>query len=88
MRAIGLGCMGLSANNGDPIHTDHGIQLIRTALELDVTFFDTAEAYRPYTSETIVGPALAPIRDRVILATKFGFEFTPTRPHAGRRTSP
>jgi aryl-alcohol dehydrogenase-like predicted oxidoreductase len=77
--AIGLGCMGLSANYGDPVDTDHGIRLIRDAHELGVTFFDTAEAYGPHTNETLVGEALEPIRDQVILSTKFGFEFTPTR---------
>jgi aryl-alcohol dehydrogenase-like predicted oxidoreductase len=77
--AIGLGCMGLSANYGDPVSTDHGIQLIRDAYELGITFFDTAEAYGPYTNETLVGQALEPIRDQVVLSTKFGFEFSPTR---------
>jgi aryl-alcohol dehydrogenase-like predicted oxidoreductase len=77
--AIGLGCMGLSANYGDPVDTEHGTRLIRTAHELGVTFFDTAEAYGPFANETLVGPALAPIRDQVVLATKFGFEFAPTR---------
>jgi aryl-alcohol dehydrogenase-like predicted oxidoreductase len=77
--ALGLGCMGLSANYGDPVDTDHGIQLVRTAHELGVTFFDTAEAYGPYTNEALVGQALAPVRDQVVLASKFGFEFTPTR---------
>jgi aryl-alcohol dehydrogenase-like predicted oxidoreductase len=77
--AIGLGCMGLSANYGDPVDTDHGIRLIRDAHELGVTFFDTAEAYGPHTNETLVGEALEPIRDQVVLSTKFGFEFTPTR---------
>jgi aryl-alcohol dehydrogenase-like predicted oxidoreductase len=77
--AIGLGCMGLSANYGDPVDTDHGIRLIRDAHELGVTFFDTADAYGPHTNETLVGEALEPIRDQVILSTKFGFEFTPTR---------
>jgi diketogulonate reductase-like aldo/keto reductase len=78
-RAIGLGCMGLSANYGDPVDTDEGIKLIRTAHELGVTFFDTAEAYGPYTNETLVGQAIEPIRDQVVLATKLGFEFAPTR---------
>jgi aryl-alcohol dehydrogenase-like predicted oxidoreductase len=77
--AIGLGCMGLSGNYGDPVDTDEGIKLIRTAHELGVTFFDTAEAYGPYTNETLVGQAIEPIRDQVVLATKFGFEFAPTR---------
>ena len=77
--AIGLGCMGLSANYGDPVDTDHGVRLIRDAHELGVTFFDTAEAYGPHTNEALVGEALEPIRDQVVLSTKFGFEFAPTR---------
>jgi aryl-alcohol dehydrogenase-like predicted oxidoreductase len=77
--AIGLGCMGLSANYGDPVDTNHGINLIREAHDLGVTFFDTAEAYGPYTNETLVGEALEPIRDEVVLSTKFGFDFNPRR---------
>ena len=77
--AIGLGCMGLSTNYGGPVDTDHGMRLISTAHDLGVTFFDTAEAYGPFANETLVGQALAPIRDQVVLATKFGFEFAPTR---------
>ena len=77
--AIGLGCMGLSANYGDPVDTEHGINLIRGAHDQGVTFFDTAEAYGPRTNETLVGEALEPIRDEVVLATKFGFEFDPRR---------
>jgi aryl-alcohol dehydrogenase-like predicted oxidoreductase len=77
--AIGLGCMGLSTNYGDPVDTDHGINLIRGAHDLGVTFFDTAEAYGPYENEKLVGQALEPIRDEVVLATKFGFEFQPAR---------
>jgi aryl-alcohol dehydrogenase-like predicted oxidoreductase len=77
--AIGLGCMGLSANYGDPVDTAHGINVIRGAHELGVTFFDTAEAYGPFVNETLVGEALEPIRDEVVLATKFGFEFEPRR---------
>ena len=77
--AVGLGCMGLSTNYGEPVDTDHGMQLIRTAHDLGVTFFDTAEAYGPFANETLVGQALAPIRDQVVIATKFGFEFAPTR---------
>jgi aryl-alcohol dehydrogenase-like predicted oxidoreductase len=77
--AIGLGCMGLSANYGDPVDTEHGINLIRGAHDQGVTFFDTAEAYGPRTNETLVGEALEPIRDEVALATKFGFEFDPRR---------
>jgi aryl-alcohol dehydrogenase-like predicted oxidoreductase len=77
--AIGLGCMGLSANYGDPVDTDHGINVIRGAHELGVTFFDTAESYGPFLNETLVGEALEPIRDKVVIATKFGFEFEPRR---------
>jgi aryl-alcohol dehydrogenase-like predicted oxidoreductase len=77
--AIGLGCMGLSANYGDPVDTEHGVNLIREAHDLGVTFFDTAEAYGPHTNETLVGEALEPIRDEVVLSTKFGFEFNPRR---------
>ena len=77
--AIGLGCMGLSANYGDPVDTEHGINLIRGAHDQGVTFFDTAEAYGPRTNEILVGEALEPIRDEVVLSTKFGFEFDPRR---------
>ena len=77
--AIGLGCMGLSANYGDPVDTDHGINLIRDAHDHGVTFFDTAEAYGPYANETLVGQALEPIRDEVVVSTKFGFDFNPRR---------
>lgn len=80
--AIGLGCMGLSANYGDPVDTDHGIKIIRGAHELGVTFFDMAEAYGPYTNETLVGEALEPIRDEVVLATKFGFDLPSRRPNS------
>jgi aryl-alcohol dehydrogenase-like predicted oxidoreductase len=73
--AIGLGCMGLSANYGDPVDTTHGVNLIRGAHEQGVTFFDTAEAYGPFTNETLVGEALEPIRDQVVVATKFGFGY-------------
>jgi aryl-alcohol dehydrogenase-like predicted oxidoreductase len=73
--AIGLGCMGLSTNYGDPVDTTHGVNLIRNAHEQGVTFFDTAEAYGPFTNETLVGEALEPIRDQVVVATKFGFGF-------------
>ena len=72
---IGLGCMGLSANYGDPVDWASGMALIRAAVELGVTFFDTAEAYGPFTKEELVGEALAPIRDQVVMATKFGFAY-------------
>jgi aryl-alcohol dehydrogenase-like predicted oxidoreductase len=73
--AIGLGCMGLSTNYGDPVDAQHGVNLIRGAHEQGVTFFDTAEAYGPFSNETLVGEALEPIRDQVVLATKFGFGY-------------
>ncbi|MGO4194211.1 aldo/keto reductase [Rhizobium sp. YAF28] len=70
---IGAGCMSISANYGPPADRAQGINTIRTAHENGVTFFDTAEVYGPYTSEDLVGEALAPIRDQVKIATKFGF---------------
>ena len=71
--AIGLGCMGLSSGYGPAIEKQQGIDLIRAAVDRGVTFFDTAEVYGPYTNEELVGEALAPVRDRVVIATKFGF---------------
>ena len=72
--AIGLGCMGLSHAFGRPVAKQDGIALIRAAVERGVTFFDTAEIYGPYTNEELVGEALAPVRDQVVIATKFGFD--------------
>jgi aryl-alcohol dehydrogenase-like predicted oxidoreductase len=72
--AIGLGCMGLSFGYGKAAPKDVAISLIRAAFESGVTFFDTAEAYGPFTNEEVVGEALAPIRDQVVIATKFGFK--------------
>jgi pyridoxine 4-dehydrogenase len=71
--AIGLGCMGLSFGYGTPTDRSDGIRLIRAAVERGVTFFDTAEAYGPFTNEALVGEALAPVRDQVVIATKFGW---------------
>jgi aryl-alcohol dehydrogenase-like predicted oxidoreductase len=71
--AIGLGCMGLSFGYGPAVEKQDGISLIRAAVELGVTFFDTAEAYGPFTNEELVGEAMAPFRDHVVIATKFGF---------------
>ena len=71
---LGAGCMSISANYGPPADRAQGINVIRTAHERGVTFFDTAEVYGPYTSEDLVGEALAPIRDQVAIATKFGFD--------------
>ncbi|MHB8816830.1 MAG: aldo/keto reductase [Steroidobacteraceae bacterium] len=71
--AIGLGCMGLSHAFGKPVEKQQGIALIRAAVERGVTLFDTAEVYGPFTNEELVGEALAPVRDQVMIATKFGF---------------
>ncbi len=71
--ALGAGCMSISANYGPPADKEQGIKTIRAAFENGVTFFDTAEVYGPYTNETLVGEALAPFRDKVKIATKFGF---------------
>jgi aryl-alcohol dehydrogenase-like predicted oxidoreductase len=71
--AIGLGCMGMSFGFGPAMDKKEGIALIRAAVERGVTFFDTAEVYGPYTNEELVGEALAPFRDQIVIATKFGF---------------
>jgi len=70
---IGLGCMGLSYGYGPAVERRHGIALIRAAVDRGVTFFDTAEAYGPFANEELLGEALAPVRDQVVIATKFGF---------------
>ncbi len=71
--AIGFGCMGLNSAYGEGISKSEGVALIRQAVERGETFFDTAEVYGPYTNEEIVGEALKPVRDQVVIATKFGF---------------
>jgi len=73
--AIGLGCMGISFGYADKLSRQDGVALIRGAVERGVTFFDTAEVYGPFENEEVVGEALAPFRDRVVIATKFGFNF-------------
>ncbi len=73
--ALGLGCMGMSFGYGPAADKQEMISLIRTAVERGITFFDTAEAYGPFTNEELVGEALAPVRDQVVIATKFGFTF-------------
>jgi aryl-alcohol dehydrogenase-like predicted oxidoreductase len=75
--AIGLGCMGLSFGLGPAVDRKEGISLIRAAVERGITFFDTAEVYGPFTNEELVGEALAPFRDHVVIATKFGWEANP-----------
>jgi aryl-alcohol dehydrogenase-like predicted oxidoreductase len=72
--ALGLGCMGMSFSYGPPKDKQEMISLLRTAVERGITFFDTAEVYGPFTNEELVGEALAPLRDRVTIATKFGFD--------------
>lgn len=83
--AIGLGCMGMSFGYGPAKDKKEMITLIRTAVEHGVTFFDTAEIYGPFTNEELVGEALAPLRDRVVIATKFGFDTSvdPTKTKGG-----
>ena len=71
--ALGFGCMGLSFGYGPPTEKEQAIKLLRTAFEDGVTFFDSAEAYGPYLNEELLGEALAPVRDKVVIATKFGF---------------
>jgi aryl-alcohol dehydrogenase-like predicted oxidoreductase len=73
--ALGFGCMGLSFGYGPASSRDEGIGIVRDAVDRGVTFFDTAEAYGPYANEELVGEALAPLRDGVVIATKFGFKF-------------
>jgi aryl-alcohol dehydrogenase-like predicted oxidoreductase len=73
--ALGLGCMGLSYGYGPATDTRQAVELIRAAVERGVTFFDTAEVYGPWLNEEVVGEALKPLRDRVVIATKFGFTF-------------
>jgi aryl-alcohol dehydrogenase-like predicted oxidoreductase len=73
--AIGLGCMGLSHGYGPAVGQQDGIALIRAAVDLGITFFDTAQVYGPFTNEELVGKALAPVREQVAIATKFGFSF-------------
>jgi aryl-alcohol dehydrogenase-like predicted oxidoreductase len=75
--ALGLGCMGMSFGYGPAVDKKDGVALIRSAVERGVTFFDTAEVYGPFTNEELVGEALTPVRDRVVIATKFGFDIDP-----------
>jgi aryl-alcohol dehydrogenase-like predicted oxidoreductase len=86
---LGLGCMGLSFGYGPAVDKKDGIALIRAAVERGVTFFDTAEVYGPYTNEELVGEALGPFRDQVVIATKFGFKIDPsTGKQAGLDSQP
>ena len=86
--ALGLGCMGMSSGYGPPADKQEMISLIRTAVERGVTFFDTAEVYGPFANEELVGEALAPLRDQVIIATKFGFKIGPKGEQVGVDSRP
>ena len=86
--AIGLGCMGMSFGYGPPKDEHEMISLIRSAVDLGVTFFDTAEVYGPFTNEVLVGKALSPIRKQVVIATKFGFHFDANGKQAGLNSRP
>ena len=86
--AIGLGCMGMSFGYGPAQDKKEMISLLRAAVERGVTFFDTAEAYGPFTNEELVGEALAPMRERVVIATKFGFKFGPKGEQIGLDSRP
>src|SRR6266705_4953297 len=86
--AIGLGCMGLSFGYGPAVDKQHGISLIRAAVECGVTFFDTAEVYGPFTNEELVGEALAPFRAQVVMATKFGWKIGADGKTAGLDSRP
>jgi aryl-alcohol dehydrogenase-like predicted oxidoreductase len=87
--AIGLGCIGMSTNYGTPPARQEMIALVRSAVDRGITFFDTAEVYGPFTNEELVGEALAPVREQVVIATKFGFGIDPkTRQRRGLNSRP
>jgi aryl-alcohol dehydrogenase-like predicted oxidoreductase len=85
--ALGLGCMGMSFSYGPPKDKQEMVSLLRTAVERGITFFDTAEVYGPFTNEELVGEALSPLRDQVVIATKFGFD-TSVDPRAMKGSGP
>ena len=86
--ALGLGCMGMSFAYGPPADKQEMIRLLRSAVERGITFFDTAEAYGPFTNEELVGEALAPFRGQVVIATKFGFKLGPNGEQLGQDSRP
>jgi aryl-alcohol dehydrogenase-like predicted oxidoreductase len=86
--ALGLGCMGMSINYGPPRDRQEMIALMRAAVDQGVTFFDTAQVYGPFTNEELVGEAIAPIREQVVIATKFGFHFGPNGERLGLSSKP
>ncbi|AUB34480.1 putative oxidoreductase [Nostoc flagelliforme CCNUN1] len=86
--AIGLGCMGMSFSYGPPKDTQEMTALLGAAVDRGITFFDTAEVYGPFLNEELVGEALAPFRDQVVIATKFGFDISPNSDPRGMKGSP
>jgi len=86
--AIGLGCMGMSFSYGPPKDKQEMTALLGAAVDRGITFFDTAEVYGPYSNEELVGEALAPFRDQVVIATKFGFDISPNSDPRGMKGSP
>src|SRR5690242_5381081 len=86
--ALGLGCMGMSFAYGPPPDKQEMIRLLRAAVERGITFFDTAEAYGPFTNEELVGEALAPFHGQVVIATKFGFKLGPNGQQLGQDSRP
>lgn len=86
--ALGLGCMGMSSGYGPPANKQEMISLIRTAVERGITLFDTAEVYGPFANEELVGEALGPVRDQVVIATKFGFKIGPKGQQSGVDSRP
>src|ERR1044071_2180474 len=86
--ALGLGCMGMSYGYGPAPDKQEMISLLRAAVDRGVTFFDTAEVYGPFKNEELVGEALAPLRDRVVIATKFGFKIAPNGEQIGVDSRP
>ncbi len=86
--ALGLGCMSMSSGYGPAADKRQMISLIRSAVDLGINFFDTAESYGPFTNEELLGEALAPVRDQVMIATKFGFKFRPNGEETGMDSRP
>ncbi|SPE36569.1 Aldo/keto reductase (fragment) [Candidatus Sulfopaludibacter sp. SbA3] len=86
--ALGFGCMGMSFSYGPPKDKQEMTSVLRAAVERGITFFDTAEVYGPFLNEELVGEALAPFRDRVVIATKFGFDLSPDLDPRGMKGSP
>jgi len=86
--AIGLGCMGISMAYGKPMEDADAIRFLREAVDAGITFFDTAEAYGPFKNEELIGEALAPVRDQVVIATKFGFTFSSEGGQSGMDSKP